>query len=198
MVVVGITGGIGSGKGLATEFFRARGAAIVDADEVARELMQSGSPIVAEIAAVFGRHLLREDGSLDRRKLGEAVFGDREDLANLNAITHPPIKAEIDKRIYEVGREGRTRVLCLVAPLLLEAGYRDTVDRLLVMAADQEERVHRVMERDGLTEREVRQRIAAQMSPAEQARQADWVVDTTEGREAARRQLEAVWDELNR
>jgi len=196
MLVVGITGGIGSGKGLATEFFRSRGAAIVDADAVARELMRRGSPLLAQVAAAFGPEVLREDGGLDRLGLAKAVFGDPRAVARLNAMTHPPIKAEIERQLGELAEEGKARIACVVAPLLLEAGCRKTVDRVLVIVADEQERIRRVMARDGLTEEEIRQRMAVQMPTEEQRRQADWVVDTTPGREQAYRQLEAIWAEL--
>ena len=196
MVVLGITGGIGSGKGLATQFFRERGAAIIDADEVAREVVAPGSAVLAEIAATFGDEVVPEGGGLDRRQLAARVFGKPELVAALNAITHPAIRREIDRRLAELRAGGSAPVVCVVAPLLLEAGYRETVDRLLVMWAEEEERLRRVMARDGVTQEEVRGRMQAQMSPEAQREAADWVVDTTQSREAARRQLEAVWQEL--
>ena len=197
MVIVGITGGIGSGKGLATEFFRSRGAVIIDADEIAHELTRPRLPVLADIADAFGQGIVREDGSLDRGQLGRVVFDDPQALARLNAITHPAIRGEIERRLDRFTQEKRTHVVCIVAPLLLEAGYRESVDRLLVVVADEEERVGRVMARNGLTEEEVKKRMAAQMPPAEQTSEADWVVDTTMGQEDACRQLEAIWAELN-
>jgi dephospho-CoA kinase len=197
MLIVGITGGIGSGKGLATEFFRRRGAAIIDADEVGRELTQPGSSMMSDIAAAFGSDLVLAEGGLDRGKLAERVFGHPELVSKLNSITHPAIVAEIRNRLDRLAKEGSCRVACVVAPLLLEAGCRDMVERVVVMVADEDERVRRVMARDGLTEEEVRRRIAAQMSPAEQRRRADWVVDTAQGRAAAVERLQAIWEELS-
>lgn len=106
MLVLGITGGIGSGKSLASEFFRSRGASILDADAVARELMGPGSAVLREVAAAFGPEVLRPDGSLDRRKLSDLVFGDPQAVARLNALTHPPIMAESNG----VSRSWRERV----------------------------------------------------------------------------------------
>lgn len=173
---------------------------IIDADEVARELTRSGTPLVERIKAEFGSEFVRADGSLDRRRLARAVFGDPAATARLNAITHPPILAAVDEKIAELKAEGNARLVCLVAPLLLEVGEARgrRVDRVLVMMAEEEERVRRVVERDGLTAQEVRERMAAQMPAEEQRRRADWVVDTTGGREIARRQLDAIWSELNR
>jgi dephospho-CoA kinase len=196
MVILGITGGIGSGKSLAAEFFRSRGAAVVDADQVARDLMAPGLSLLVEVAAAFGREVLFPDGSLDRRKLSRMVFGKPEAVAKLNALTHPPIMAEVQRRIQRLGGEGNVSVVCVVAPLLLEAGGRGLVDRLLVIWADEAERVRRVMARDGLSESEVRQRMAAQMPVGEQLRAGDWVVDTTAGREPAIHRLDEIWRQL--
>ena len=196
-MVLGITGGIGSGKGLATEFFRRRGAEVVDADEVSREVMAAGSPVVGEVAAVFGPGLLRKDGSLDRQALAARVFGDAEAVARLNALTHPAIMEAMRGRVEAAARAG-VRLVCVVAPLLLEAGGRGMVDRVLVVTAEEGERIRRVMARDGLAEEQVRARMAAQMAPEEQAREADWVVDTTAGRAEAQRQLARVWREVRR
>ena len=142
--------------------------------------------------------MVGEQGDLDRRRLAQLAFGCTEKTARLNAITHPAILEVIERSIEEIARSGRQRVICLVAPLLLEAGYGRgrTVDRVLLMAADQQERIRRVVERDGLTEEEVKERIAAQMPVAEARRRADWVVDTTGGREQAFKQLERIWSEL--
>jgi dephospho-CoA kinase len=196
MVILGITGGIGSGKSVAAEFFRSRGAAIIDADEVARALMGPGSPLLRKVAAAFGSEAIRPDGSLDRRKLSGMVFGNPDAVARLNALAHPPIMAEIGRRLRQMADACDVQVVCVVAPLLLEAGGRRTVQRLLVMWADVDERVRRVMARDGLSEGEVRQRIAAQMPAEEQRAGADWVIDTGDGIEATRRQLERIWDQL--
>jgi dephospho-CoA kinase len=155
---------------------------------------------VRQIAAEFGPGFVDESGNLDRRRLAQVAFSSPETAARLNAVTHPAIMAAIERMVNELAQDGRTRVICLVAPLLLEVGYaRGTkLDRVLVMTADERERIRRVVERDGLTEEEVRQRLAAQMPAAEQRRQADWVVDTTGGREQALRELERIWSELQR
>jgi dephospho-CoA kinase len=195
MMVLGLTGGIGSGKGLATEFFRSHGAAIVDADEIAREVVSPGSPVLAELVAAFGDEVLRSDGRLDRRRLANLVFRDPGAVATLNAITHPAILQEVDRRVACLREEG-VAVTCVVAPLLLEAGYRSAVDRLIVMWAEEEERLRRVMKRDGVSREEALGRMAAQMPPEEQRRQADWVVDTTGGKESAQAQLEAIWRQI--
>jgi len=196
MTVVGITGGIGSGKGLAAEFFRARGAAVIDADEIARAVVRPGSAVLGELMAAFGSGILRANGELDRGKLAGLVFGHPEAVARLNALTHPAILQEIARQIAEKRKEGGVRVVCVVAPLLLEAGGRALVNRVLVMVAEEGERIRRVMLRDGVGREEVKGRIEAQMPPEVQRRQADWVVDNTGSEEETRRHLEAIWNQL--
>jgi dephospho-CoA kinase len=161
-------------------------------------LSQPGGPLVARIAAEFGPEFVREDGSLARRELARCVFRETAAAARLNAATHAVIIAEVEQRIERIRARAETSVICLVAPLLLEAGYGrgKGVDRVLVMTAAEDERVRRVMERDGLTAEEVEERIAAQMPVREQRRYADWVVDTTAGKQEALTQLERVWAEL--
>ncbi len=196
MIVLGITGGIGSGKSFAAEFFRSRGAAVIDADDLARDVVAPGSPVLAKLAAAFGDDVVRADGQLDRRKLAARVFGRPEAVATLNALTHPAILREMDRRVAQMRSAGAVRVACVVAPLLVEAGYHRSVDRVLVMVAEEETRVQRVMARDGVSREEVTGRIAAQMRPHEQRRYADWVVDASGSEESTRRQLEAIWGEL--
>ena len=197
MLVIGITGGIGSGKGVATEFFRRQGAEIIDADEIARELTQPHSPLVAEIVSAFGAGVVRGDGSLDRKRLAQLVFNDAEALVRINTLTHPPIMAEVRRRLEEAAGGGGGRLAGGGAPLGLGAGGRDRGDGWVLWGGGAGERVRRVMERDGLSEDEVRQRMAAQMPAEEQRGQADWVVDTTSGLGRTKRQLEKIWDELN-
>jgi len=208
-LVIGITGGIGSGKGLASEFFESRGAAILDADAIARELAEPGSEMLAELATAFGPEVVAADGHLDRRRLAQLVFGRPETreragqvppysaVTRLNAITHPRILAEVRHRLDLIRKQGEVGVACVVAPLLLEAGARELVDRVLVMTAAEGERIARVRERDGLSEEQVRARMGAQMPVQEQTRQADWVVDTTGGREQAIQELERIWAEAS-
>jgi dephospho-CoA kinase len=163
-------------------------------------LTRPGTDLAARIAAEFGSEFVLDSGELDRRKLAASVFGEAEATARLNEITHPPIMAAIRRRLTEAAAEGRTPIACVVAPLLLEAGWGRGrgVDRVLLMVADDGERVSRVVARDGLKPEEVKRRMERQMPAEEQRRHADWIVDTTGEKAAVLRQLEAVWEELNR
>lgn len=166
---------------------------------MAHALTAPGSPLVESIAAEFGREFVRSNGTLDRRKLARHVFADPDKMARLNAITHPPILAAVAQMIEEA-RRGKSKIICLVAPLLFEfdrAGMPEP-NKILVMKAERAERIRRVVERDDLTEEEIEQRMAAQMPEAEQMKRADWVIDTTAGEEQARSQLDNIWLELFR
>ncbi|MBM3461188.1 MAG: dephospho-CoA kinase, partial [Armatimonadetes bacterium] len=170
--VIGLTGGIASGKNAVAERLRILGASIVDADVVSRELMGPGSEILREIASAWGADVLRGDGSLNRPLLAERVFGQPEQVARLNAITHPPIMREMSRRV----EAAPTPVAVLMAPLLLEAGGEDDVDEVWVVDAPPGLRVQRVMARDGATEAQALQRIGAQMDDETRKARADVVI----------------------
>jgi dephospho-CoA kinase len=164
MLVIGLTGGIGSGKSAVSRCFEALGVPVVDADQVAREVVEPGQPALAEIAASLGADLVRADGTLDRARLRERVFADSDARRRLEAILHPRIRARMNERLASLPAD--TPYAVCVIPLLFETGQRDLVDRVLVVEADEAIRVARVTGRDGVSEDQVRRILAAQC-PAE-------------------------------
>lgn len=162
--IVGLTGGIGSGKSAASRCFVRLGVPVIDADRVAREVVEPGQPALAEIAAAFGADLVRPDGTLDRARLREQVFADPDARRRLEAILHPRIRARTRERL--AGLPADTPYAVCVIPLLFETGQQDTVDRVLVVEAGEAVRIARVTGRDGVTEAQVRRILAAQC-PAE-------------------------------
>jgi len=170
------------------------GADVVDADQVSRDLVGPGAPLLREIADAWGHDLIREDGSLDRAALAGRVFGRPEEVARLNALTHPPIMAEMRRRIETSDAE----VAVLMAPLLLEAGGDADVDEIWVVAADPARRVRRVMERDAATETDALRRIAAQLDEEERLRRADVVIRNEGSVEAVRAQVESALRDARR
>ena len=197
MRILGITGGIASGKSFVAEFFRQRGLPVIDADQVARELVRAGSPLLAEIVGAFGPEVLTPQGDLDRRKLARLIFADSEARQRLDSLCHAPILAEIQARLDALRDSRPTPDLAVVvAPLLFEADAPHLVDKVLLVAAEEGERLRRLRSREELSEQEARQRLAAQMPLADQRRLADWIVDTTPGREATLARLEALWPRL--
>jgi dephospho-CoA kinase len=172
---IGLTGGIGSGKSAVGRCFGRRGIPLVDADQVAREVVQPGEPALAEIAAAFGADLVDSEGRLDRARLRERVFADTDGRRRLEAILHPRIRDRMGTKLAALPAGAPYAVL--VIPLLFEAGQRDLVDLVLVVAAPEAVRVARVTSRDRVSEAQIRRIMAAQCSDAERAAGADDLID---------------------
>jgi dephospho-CoA kinase len=194
-LILGVTGGIASGKSLVTETFRSLGALVVSADELAREAVRPGSETLRRLVGQFGREILRTDGSLDRKALAERVFTDAGAREVLNRITHPAIAALAEKRLQELSQQAG-RLVVYEAPLLFEAGAEKRVDAVLVVRIDEPLQVERLMRRDGLTEGQARARIAAQMPQAEKVARADYVIDNSGSPEATSAQVRNIFRQL--
>ena len=191
MKVLGLTGGIGSGKSMVASMFANLGAEVIDADQLAREVVEPGQPALEEIATAFGSGVLMPDGRLDRGKLARIIFADPVARARLNAITHPRIQ---ERMATEMALRGsRPGLLILDIPLLYENDRASTVEAVIVVWVDSKTQLRRLNERDGLTVDEARQRIAAQMPLDEKRARADLVVDNSGSRENTRRQVEAIY-----
>lgn len=179
MKVIGLTGGTGSGKSVVSKSLAEAGAVIVDADQIAHEIILKGKPAYQEIIAYYGTGILDEDGNIIRKKLGEIVFNDGEKLAFLNQCTHKYICAEVDRQIAAAKEAGTAIAIILDAPLLLEAGLEQVCDWVWVVYADPEVRAQRVMARDGVTYELAKARIANQKSWEEYKQAADTVIDNS-------------------
>ena len=177
---VGLTGGIGSGKSTVAELFAALGVPIIDADVIARELVEPERPAYREIVAQFGLGILNTDRSLNRARLREHVFADTAARVRLEAILHPRIRSIMEQR----AQLSRGPYVLMVAPLLLENGLEDMVDRVLVVDTTDATQVARVRARSGLSEREIRAIIATQVSRNERRSRAHDVIDNDGDREA--------------
>ena len=190
MIVIGLTGGIGAGKSTVSALLAARGAVVIDADAITRELQRPGQPVLAAIVERFGRTVLAPDGSLDRPALAALVFTDPSALKDLNAIVHPAVGAEILRRL-EVERVG-DHVVVLDIPLLVEtARYR--VAGLLVVDVDPEVAIARLVSQRGMTEPDARARMANQASREARREKADRVIDNSGDRKSLERQVDAAW-----
>ncbi len=189
MAVIGITGGIASGKSTVSRILRRLGAHIIDADAIARSQMRRGTAVWRAVVEAFGEQILKPDGEVDRKRLGEAVFRDPVNRRRLEEITHPPVIEEIGKRI----RACPSDIVVVDAPLLVEAGMVSMVDRLWVVWVDKETQVDRVMKRDGLGREEAVLRVDAQMPLEEKVRIADVVIDNSGSLEETRVQVERAW-----
>ena len=193
MVRVGLTGGIASGKSMVAEELAARGAVIIDADLLAREVVEPGTPALAAIIDRFGPEVVR-DGQLDRARLAQIVFADPLARNDLERIVHPAVRA----RAAELERAaGDAAVVVHVIPLLVETGQHQGFDLVVTVDADHETQIQRLMLRNGLSRAEAESRIAAQASREDRKRAADVVLDNTGSLAQLREQIDALWAELS-
>lgn len=195
MRVIGLTGGIASGKSTVSRMLRDLGAPVIDADQVAREVVQPGQPALAEITAAFGPGVLQPDGTLDRKALGARVFADPAERARLNAITHPRIAAAVQARLEELRRAGAA-IAIYEAALIVENKLHQGLDGLIVVAVDEETQIERTVRRDELTREQALARIRAQAPLGDKVAVADWVIDTSGIVPETRRKVERVWEEI--
>ncbi|WP_026124378.1 MULTISPECIES: dephospho-CoA kinase [Nocardiopsis] len=193
MLRVGLTGGIGSGKSEVARRLGEAGALVVDADAIAREVVEPGTPGLAEVVAEFGEGVLDADGRLDRPRLGEIVFSDTARLTRLNAIVHPRV-AERTRELMERAPEGA--VVVDDVPLLVENGLQELYDVVVVVDAPEELRVERLVGDRGMPEEQARARIRAQAEREERLAVADIVVDNSGTREELDARVAQVWKEL--
>jgi len=173
MLVIGLTGGIGSGKSTVAELFAQRGVPVIDTDVIARELVEPGEPALAEIAAAFGEGLVDSEGRLDRARLRNLVFDDEAQRQRLEAILHPRIYARVRDRVAQLDAP----YCVVVIPLLIETGGGALVDRILVVDAPLDVRIRRTQSRDGLPEEQVRTIAASQAGRERRLEAADDVID---------------------
>lgn len=190
--VIGLTGGIATGKSTVARFFEEKGAIIIDADQLSRQAVSPGSRALEQIAARFGPEMLLTDGSLDRKRLGRLVFADADKRRALEAIVHPEIRRLAEERIRQAAAAGQ-RVVFYVAPLLIESGAGDRVDEIWVVTVRQEVQLHRLMERDGISEEEAGRIIASQMPLAEKEGYGRIVIDNSGTPEETRNILTGIW-----
>lgn len=196
MKVIGLTGGIGSGKSAVARLLAELGAIIIDADKIGHEALKPDTEIWQEVVAAFGQQILTPDGNINRKKLGEIVFGNPESLSTLNQIMHPRMYETIKAQL-EGYRQRGVRVVVLEAPLLLEAGWTSLVDEVWVTVASEATVLRRLQERTGLSEPESLARIRSQLPVKEQVSHADIVIDTDYNLDELRVNIEKLWQELH-
>ncbi|WP_306533631.1 dephospho-CoA kinase [Geobacter sp.] len=194
MRVIGLTGGIASGKSTVARILQRLGAVIIDADLLSREAVLPGTPAHQAIVTSFGPDILLPDATIDRKALGRIVFADPDARLRLEAITHPAI-ASLAEELLAEARQSDAPVAFYVAPLLIEAGVTERVDDIWVVYADRETQIARLTERDGIDREEAEQRLAAQMPMEEKATYGSAVIDNRGTPEETERQVTALWKE---
>lgn len=191
-LLVGLTGGIATGKSTVSEMLRRLGCVIIDADVLAREVVAPGEPALAEIVREFGPAVLQPDGTLDRKALGAIVFGDADRRRRLEAITHPAIRARFAARLAALEAEGFDGIVVFDAAVIVESGGHRMLDRLIVVVTDEATELGRLVARDGIDVAEARRKIASQMPLTEKAKLADHVIDNSGDRAATEAQVRRV------
>lgn len=189
-LVIGVTGGFGTGKSLVSSIFGSLGAKVLDADLIAHEAIRKGRPAHRRIVAAFGASVLKRSGEIDRRKLAGRVFGNREAVKKLDAIVHPSVIASIKDGIRRAGKES---IVVLDAPLLVEAGLTGLADRVVVVKASRKNQVARCAKRFRMTRAECMKRIKSQMPLKAKLALADFIIDNDGTRSETERQAGNIW-----
>lgn len=196
MPLIALTGGIASGKSTIARRLAELGAVVVDADQIVRDVQSPGSEVLARIEDAFGADVISADGALDRAALGAKVFGDPEQLARLNAIVHPAVRAESQRRFEAAAAAEPDGVVVYDVPLLVEARVDDPWDLIVVAHAPAQERRRRLVELRGMAEQAAQERIDAQVSDERRLAIADEVVDTSGSLEQTMLQTDALWERI--
>jgi len=195
-LLVGLTGGMGSGKSLAASYFKALGAQMIDADRISRELVAPGKPAWKEIIEEFGSNVLNPDQTLNRKQIAAIVFNDESKRKKLEDIIHPRVIVE-ERRLYEKYRQKNSRVLAVIdAALLIESGNYKNVDKVIVVQCGKEEQIRRVMERDGTARSEVENRLHSQMPLEEKVVFGDYILRNDDTRESLKSQVGELYRNL--
>ncbi|KAF0220402.1 MAG: dephospho-CoA [Geobacteraceae bacterium] len=193
MRIIGLTGGIASGKSTVAGMLKRRGAVVIDADLIAREVVAPGEPAYSAVVAEFGEGILNPDRTINRGALGRIVFADPEARRRLEKITHPAIGQRASEKLAEL-RCGGAAVVFYMAPLLIEAGITSRVDEVWVVYVDRETQVERLMLRDGISREEALRKIAAQMPMDEKRKQGRVVIDNRKTEADTEKQVQEVWE----
>ena len=196
MLKVGLTGGIASGKSMVSKTFALLGAKVLDADEVAKEVVQPGQPAWIKLRQAFSQEFFHPDGRVKRSKLRKLVFADPAKRRALNAIVHPEVMREINRRTEQFSFSVQDAVLVVDVPLLLEVGTAHRFEKIIVVYVNEKVQIRRLKERDGISEDEAIQALSAQIPLSRKLEQADYVIDNSGSPEETRLQVEKVWEEL--
>lgn len=195
--VIGLTGGIASGKSTVSTLLKSLGAVIIDADEISRKVMKKNTKVFDEIVEYFGDNILDKDGNIDRQKLGQIVFSNVDDLKILNDITHPAIINEIKKNLLILSKK-KEPIVVIDAALLLESGLDNLTDKIWLVKASEETQLKRLMRRDNIDERQAINRIKSQMPLKEKLKYADKIIDNDGNIEYTKKQVDNFWKELTK
>ncbi|MFD5018327.1 dephospho-CoA kinase [Paenibacillus sp. NPDC058367] len=195
-MIIGLTGGIASGKSTVSALLVSKGARLVDADVIAREVMLPGHEVLAAAVKQFGSKILSPDGTLNRGKLGDIVFQDPAALQALNNLTHPAIRREIKERMNSMEEEDPKKLTIVDIPLLFESGLENMFHEILVVYVPREVQIARLMERNGLSLEQAEARLNAQLDIETKRNKADYIIDNSGELAHTEQQVAVLWDRL--
>jgi len=198
MLIVGLTGGVASGKTVVSRILKEEGAYIINADQIARELVLPHKPAWSELIRAFGQEILQEDGSIQRKKLADKVFADPKQRKFLNQILHPRIKEEMDRRAKEIGEKDPEAIVVIDAPLIIELGDHREMDKLIVVTSTQPQQIERLKGRDGTNPEEALRIVSSQMPLKEKLKFADYVIRNEGSMEETKDRAREVYQELKK
>ena len=196
MIVVGLTGGVATGKSTVAKMFKRCGAVVIDADELAREVVKPNKPAWRQVVKAFGKTVLNPDRTLNRRELGSLVFENRAKLRQLEKIIHPLVAREQQRLVRRISKRNHHTVVIYEVPLLFEAGVDKRVDKIIVVTADRDTQIARLKKRNGFSRAEAIQRIRNQMPLAKKIQRADHVLNGTFPRASLREQVGQLFNHL--
>lgn len=194
-MIIGLTGDIAAGKSTVANILEDLGAYIISADEIAHNILEKNKNAQNEVINEFGDFLIKEDGKINRKKLGEIVFSDKDLLEKLENITHPYIIKKIKNEVKE--KESKKDILVLDVPLLFETGLEDMVDMTLVVVCKYESQLKRIEKRDGLSRKEAKKRISSQMKTSKKVELADYVIYNDGSKQELKNKVLAKWHKMN-
>jgi len=196
MRIIGLTGGIASGKSTVSRMLESLGCIIIDADIIARKVVEPGTTVLKKIVQQFGDSILKKDGTLNRKALGNIVFNDTAKLKVLNDITHPEIKKMILKEIDKIRKEKNDSIVVVDAAVLIESGMDELVDEVWLVYVDYPTQLRRLMKRDFITEAQAHARIKSQMTLEEKIKRSDKIIDNTKDIEFTRQQVNKILNSI--
>lgn len=195
-MIIGLTGGIASGKSTVSKMLQRLGAKVIDADVIARQVVEPGQPAWREIAEHFGAQILLPDRQIDRHRLAEIVFRDERERKTLNHIVHPRVREEMERQTQEWTTDHPGAIVIWDVPLLIEGGMYRRVDKIIVVTVDEQTQLRRLMDRNGYGEAEAKRRMAAQMPLAEKAAYADFIINNSGSLKETCKQVKQIWKEI--
>jgi len=198
MLIVGLTGGVASGKTTVSRALKEEGAYIIDADQIARELVRPYTPAWRKLVTAFGTNILREDGFIHRKKLADKVFANLPQRKLLNQILHPRIRKEMERRAKEIGQKDPEAVVVIDAPLLVELGEHRRMDRVIVVTSTQTQQIERLKKRDGISTEEALRIFSSQMPVEDKVKLADFVIQNDGSFQETKKKTRQVFKELKK